>query len=48
MYHPNNKKINEYSTIEIAKALGITTAQVMEAERSAFRKLSVWLNGIED
>ena len=43
------KKANqEYSTQEIANALGITENEVREAEKSALRKLSVWLCGIDD
>ena len=45
-YHSNNKA-NEYSTREIARALGITTKEVLDAERSAFAKLAILLDGAE-
>jgi len=40
-------KANEYTTAEIAEALGLTTVQVLSAEKSALRKLSVWLHDID-
>jgi len=46
-YNPAHKN-SEYTTKEIAKALGLTEQQVLKAERSALKKLAVWLNGIEE
>jgi len=37
------RKDDEYSTVEIAQALGITIEEVKEAERTAIAKLKLWL-----